>query len=97
MGPRHRAIRLWCMMLAAGLILIFIPAMLRASDSIPRMTIQELKEKMNSGEQVVILDVRSGEDYLKSTVKIKGAVRIPVDQLKDRHRELPANVEIITY
>lgn len=97
MGPWQSANRLGCFILAANLILIFIPVVLTASDNIPRITIQELKDKMNRSEQIVILDVRSGEDYASSKVKIKNAVRIPIDQLEDRYRELPAGLEIITY
>ncbi|MBP1762908.1 MAG: hypothetical protein H6Q64_2450 [Firmicutes bacterium] len=97
MGTRQSANRLMFMMFAAGLILVFIPAVLMASDNIPRITILELKDKMDRGEKIVILDVRSGEDYASSKVKIKDAVRIPIDRLKDRYQELPAGLEIITY
>ena len=84
-------------LLAIGLILVFIPAVLAASDNISRISIQDLKAKMDTSEQMIILDVRSGADYASSMYKIKGAVRIPVDQIKDRYRELPAGVEIVTY
>jgi hypothetical protein len=89
--------RLCFLMFAAGLIVNFLPAVSRAADNVPRITIQELKEKMDRGEQIVILDVRTGNDYASSKLKINGAVRIPVDQLKDRYQELPANREIIAY
>lgn len=97
MTRRQLAGRLCFLMFAAALFISFFPAESRAADNVPRMTIQELKEKMDRGEQIVILDVRSGEDYGRSKVKIAGAVRIPLDQLKDRSKELPADQEIITY
>jgi hypothetical protein len=97
MGLRQPKISPGYFLLAIGLILIFIPAVLAASDKIPRISIQDLKAKMDTSEQMVILDVRSGEDYASSMYKIKGAVRIPLDQIKDRYRELPAGMEIITY
>jgi hypothetical protein len=83
--------------LAAGLTVSFAPIHSLAADDFPRMTIQELKAKMDRGEKIVILDVRSGADYTSSKVKITGAVRIPLDQLNDRYKELPAGNEIITY
>jgi len=84
----------------AGLIASFLPAearATRAADSIPRMTIQELKEKMDRGDRIVILDVRSAQDYSPSPSKIRGAIRIPLDHLKSRYTELPAAAEIVTY
>lgn len=86
--------------LAAGLIVSLSPAEARAAltaDSIPRISIQELKEKMDGGDRIVILDVRSAQDYTPSPNKIRGAIRIPVDQLKSRYTELPAAAEIVTY
>ena len=87
--------------LAVGLIIAsFSPAVAqpaRAADSIPRMSIQELKEKMDRGDRIVILDVRTAQDYNPSPNKIRGAIRIPVDQLKSRYTELPAAAEIVTY
>lgn len=83
-----------------GFILSFLPAetgAARTADSIPRMTIQELKEKMDKGDRIIILDVRTAEDYSTSPYKITGAVRIPLDQLKSRYTELPAAAEIVAY
>jgi len=45
------------------------PGVLKAADDVPRITIQELKAKMDSGEKIVILDVRSGEDYKAARLK----------------------------
>ena len=41
---------------------------------VPRMTKEELKSLMDD-DQVVIIDVRAGWDWLKSSSKIKGAIR----------------------
>lgn len=78
----------------------FLPVETRATrtaDSIPRMTVQELKDKMDKGDRIVILDVRTAEDYSTSAYKITGAIRIPLDQLKNRYTELPAAAEIVAY
>jgi hypothetical protein len=41
---------------------------------VPRMTKEELKTLMDDN-QVVILDVRAGGDWIRSRSKIKGAIR----------------------
>jgi rhodanese-related sulfurtransferase len=85
------------LLLAIGWIILVIPHVSFAEDNVPRITIQELKSKMDNGEKILIIDVRTGEDYASSKVKIKGAVRIPVNALEERQKELPKDREIITY
>jgi predicted sulfurtransferase len=70
---------------------------LSATDVVPRITVQELKAKIDKGDDVVIIDVRAGREYEDSKIKIKGAVRIPIVKLEDRISELPRDKEIITY
>ena len=62
-----------------------------------RITIKKLKQKMDANEDFVVLDVRSRTAYLGSTVKIKGAVRIPPEELEERMRELPKDKLIVAY
>ena len=45
-----------------------------ASDDVPRMSTQELKGLLGSGD-VIILDVRTSRDIESSTSTIKGAIR----------------------
>jgi hypothetical protein len=69
-----------------------------AGDDVPRMTVQELKARMDGGEDVLIIDVRTGSEYAGSKIKIKGALRIPLFQLEEsRYKELPQDKEIIAY
>jgi len=91
------AVTIFCAVFLAGLTSGAIPTVCHAADDIPRITIQELKAKMDRAEDITILDVRSGEDYQASQYKIRGAVRIPLDQLADRSNELPAEKETIAY
>ena len=73
------------------------PAVFSAADNVPRITVQELKAKMDKGEDLVIVDVRTGDDYERSKIKIKGAVRIPIVKIEERYGELPKDKQIITY
>jgi hypothetical protein len=78
--------------------LLIAPVVFSATDNVPRITVQELKAKMDRGEDIVILDVRLGSEYEGSKIKIKGAIRIPVFQLEDnRYKELPRDKDIIAY
>jgi hypothetical protein len=85
------------LLIAIGWILLAIPHVLFAADDLPKISIQELKSKMDDGEDILIIDVRSGEDYATSKVRIKGAIRIPIVVLEERQKELPKDREIITY
>lgn len=61
------------------------------TDSIPRITIEELKAKIDKNERVVVVDVRA---YIKS--KIKGAVNIPYAELEKNLNKLPKDSLIVT-
>jgi hypothetical protein len=60
--------------------------------NLPRITLDEFKEKLARGE-IVVIDVRSAE----VAVKIKGAAHIPEADLQARLTELPRDREIVTY
>ena len=67
------------------------------TDDVPRITVQDLKAKLDKGEDVIIIDSREGKDYGRSKIKIKGAIRIALPNMEDRYKELPANKEIVIY
>lgn len=62
-----------------------------------RITIHQLKRMMDANEEVVIIDTRKGSAYVGSTVKIKGAIHIIVDDLEAKMKDLPKNKLIVTY
>jgi hypothetical protein len=76
---------------------LMVPAVFSATDGVPRITVQELKAKIDRGEALVVVDVRTGQDYADSRIKIKGAERIPIVQIEERYRELPKDKEIVLY
>lgn len=80
------------------LFLFFMaPAYAAGPESIPRITVEELKARLDGGREIVILDVRSRRSYEASDRKIKGAVRIAPDEINARAGELPAGREIAAY
>lgn len=62
---------------------------------VPKLTVQEVKLKIDSGSVFVLVDVRSKADYDKS--HIVGAVSIPIQELPTRYIEIPTESEIIVY
>ncbi len=64
---------------------------------VPRITKEELKAKLDRGEDILIIDVRNETDYGKSNVKIPGAIRVTVDELDFRADEFDRNHEVVTY
>ncbi|MDA8234963.1 MAG: rhodanese-like domain-containing protein [Clostridia bacterium] len=53
----------------------------------------QLEERLDTGEQPVLVDVRFGYEF--ATGHITGAINIPLGQLKDRVKELSKEKEII--
>lgn len=61
-----------------------------------RITPKELKERMDAGDGVVVLDVRRAS-YRESDVKIKGAMRIEPDSLETEYSRIPPGSNVVTY
>ena len=55
-------------------------------DVAPEMTVKELKERLDAGEPLVVLDVREIQEYQIN--RIDGSVLIPLGELPRRHQEL---------
>ncbi len=89
--------RLFFVLAAVALVVFSARAYATDSSRVPRITVDELKAKLDRGESIVILDVRSGGAYRSSKVRIKGAVRMAYNELDERFVELPMGREIITY
>ncbi|MDA2930943.1 rhodanese-like domain-containing protein [Acidobacteria bacterium AH-259-O06] len=61
-----------------------------------RMAISELKKKLDSGEEFLLIDVR--EDWeLDEDGAIPGAIHIPVAELDKRMKDIPKDVELVFY
>ncbi len=58
------------------------------------MTVEELKKKMDAGEEVVLLDVREPFEYEIANL---GGVLIPLGELPQRLDELDPSREIVVY
>ncbi len=59
------------------------------------ITPKQLKEKLDRGDQLLLLDVRSPEEW--GFNHLEGATLIPIEEIQQRHGELPHDEEIIAY
>lgn len=64
---------------------------------IARISQEELKQQLDAGEPVVIIDLRSELDVAAVPFEIPGALRIAPDELERRHHEIPRDRDIILY
>lgn len=64
-------------------------------DDIEELTQEELWQRLESKDRLVVLDVRPHEEYAAG--HIPGAISIPLNELKKRVKELPKNKQIVAY
>jgi len=64
---------------------------------IARITATELKQKMDTGEEVAIVDLRHSLDFEADPESIPGALRIDAKELEEKGERLPHDREIILY
>lgn len=60
-----------------------------------RITADELKRKLERGEQLALLDVRDPDEMASDPYVISGACWIGLDNLTERLRELPRDVTVV--
>jgi rhodanese-related sulfurtransferase len=63
---------------------------------IARITPEELKQKLDAGEDIAIIEVRHSLDFEADPYTIPGAVRIPSEQLEN-NPEVPRDREVVVY
>ena len=69
--------------------------MAKAPCSVQDISIEEVRQKQLNGERFTLLDVRSEETY--AWKHIKGAVSLPMRDIRNRFKEIPSDQLIIVY
>jgi len=64
---------------------------------IARITVDELKEKIDAGEELVIVDLRHSVDFEAEPETIPGAFRMDAKELEEKDDRLPRDREVILY
>ncbi len=64
---------------------------------VTRVTVDEVKERMDRGEQLAILDNRNPKAWAEAQTKLPGAIRVPADEVPAHLSEIPHDRTVITY
>ena len=62
-----------------------------------RITVDEVKERMQRGEQFTFVDSRNPTAWAESDKKLPNAIRVPANELEQHLNEIPKNRAAITY
>ncbi len=62
-----------------------------------RVTVDELKERINRGEQFTFIDTRNPKAWGEAQTKLPGAIRVPADEVEQHLSEVPRDRTAITY
>ena len=61
-----------------------------------RIAVSELKSKLESGEEFLLIDVREDRE-LEEDGAIPGAIHIPVAELDKRMKDIPKDIRLVFY
>lgn len=69
----------------------------QTAQSVPSLTAQELKRRLDTGENVTVVDVRQPTGFEAFPSTIPDSIRILPAQLPDRYQELPRDHPIVLF
>ena len=79
--------------------LLVLPALLAfaapGAAQTERMEIDELKQQLDAGAEVLMIDVR--EDHEVESGSIPGAIHIPVGELEERMSDIPKDIRLVFF
>jgi membrane protein DedA with SNARE-associated domain len=93
----------WLLVLAAAALAVYIGYKFVARQRflrelrIARITVEELKEKLDAGEQVTIVDLRHSMDFEAEPEVIPGALHMEAKGLEEKSTRLPRDGEVVLY
>ena len=64
---------------------------------IKRISVKDVKRKMDMGEPITFIDTRNEHDWKESDVKLPGALRLHFSGLEKHTYELPRDRIIVPY
>ncbi len=62
-----------------------------------RVTVDEVKERMDRDEPLVFLDTRNPQAWGEAETKLPGALRVPAGELEQHLGAIPRDRAVITY
>jgi 3-mercaptopyruvate sulfurtransferase SseA len=92
---RNVSVRLGLVLLALVLGLAACQSRPQNQDEVPRMAPSVLKNRLDAGDNILVVDSRSKAEY--DELHIPGAISIPLSDLEARMDELPHDQDIVFY
>ena len=62
-----------------------------------RVTVDEVKQRMDRGEEFTFVDTRNPKAWAEAETKLPGAMRIPAEEVEQHLDEIPRGRSVITY
>ena len=62
-----------------------------------RVTVDEIKERMDRGEQFTFVDTRNPTAWSEAKTKLPGAIRVAADEVDSVIDDIPHDKTVITY
>ena len=62
-----------------------------------RITVDEVRKRMEAGEDFVLIDTRNPQAWSQSDVKLPEAVRLPLDNLDENLSKIPKDKLVVAY
>jgi rhodanese-related sulfurtransferase len=72
---------------------LLAPAWAQRSATATQTAADVLKQKLDNGENLLVIDVRTDEEV--ATGSIPGAIHIPMEQLEARMKDVPRDIELV--
>ncbi len=63
----------------------------------PRITVDELKRRMDAGEDFTVIDVRNPQAWAEAETVIPEAIRVNMDELDQSLPRIPKNKSVVAY
>jgi rhodanese-related sulfurtransferase len=62
-----------------------------------RISVDELKKRMEAGEDFTIIDIRNPQAWAESDTMIPEAIRVPLEDLEKNLARIPKNRPVVPY
>jgi hypothetical protein len=96
---RGRWVRL--LILGLGVCMLLPVACSRKSTveehAVARISVEEVKERLDSGEAITFVDSRSAGAWAGAVAKIPGAIRVPPNDIPDDISDIPRGNPVVVY
>ncbi len=65
--------------------------------NVSRITADEVRERLDRGEPLALVDASSQESWSKYETQIPGSIRVPPDEAAAHLAEIPRDRPVVTY